>query len=608
VTVVVIDDVADAARTARERLLAERNEAGVWSGELSTSALSTATATAALARTARVRPSEAARLEPLVLGGRAWLARHANDDGGFGDTVESPSNLSTTTLAWMALGPRLVPDERDAVARAHRTAEAWIVERLGGLDAPRLARALEGIYGDDKTFAAPILAACAIGDAFEDAASVWREVPRLPYELAALPQSTFRWLGLRVVSYALPALIAIGQAIDVHRERAAGPLARTRRATRAPTLRVLERIQPENGGFLEATPLTSFVLLSLASIGHAQHLVARRAAEFLVASVRSDGSWPIDTNLTTWATTLAVSALSGAGTPIDGAERVRAWLLDQQYREVHPYTGAAPGGWAWTDLPGGVPDADDTAGALLALRVLGDPDGASRRAALAGARWLRSLQNRDGGIPTFCRGWGQLPFDRSACDLTAHALRAWSAWHTALTTDEARRFDRASRRALGYLVRTQRGDGAWVPLWFGNQHEPAKQNPLYGTSRVLRAAAVLSAGAGARAAAERGLAWLLGAQHADGAFGGAPGLAPTIEETALGLEALCACRAAGIGEVDVGPFVDSAVRWLVRATDGGTRFEPSPIGLYFAQLWYSERLYPIVFTASALGRAARTPA
>ena len=47
--------------------------------------------------------------------------------------------------------------------------------------------------------------------------------------------------------------------------------------------------------------------------------------------------------------------------------RTRAWLLAQQHRQVHPYTRAAPGGWAWTDLSGGVPDADDTSGALLAL-------------------------------------------------------------------------------------------------------------------------------------------------------------------------------------------------------------------------------------------------
>ena len=45
-------------------------------------------------------------------------------------------------------------------------------------------------------------------------------------------------------------------------------------------------------------------------------------------------------------------------------------------------------------------------------------------AARAGLGWLLDLQNHDGGWPTFCRGWGHLPFDRSGTDLTAHALRA----------------------------------------------------------------------------------------------------------------------------------------------------------------------------------------
>ena len=44
-----------------------------------------------------------------------------------------------------------------------------------------------------------------------------------------------------------------------------------------------------------------------------------------------------------------------------------------------------------------------------------------------GVKWLLDLQNRDGGWPTFCRGWGKLPFDRSGADLTAHALRAIEA-------------------------------------------------------------------------------------------------------------------------------------------------------------------------------------
>ena len=38
--------------------------------------------------------------------------------------------------------------------------------------------------------------------------------------------------------------------------------------------------------------------------------------------------------------------------------------------------------------------------------------------------------------------------------------------------------------------------------------------------------------------------------------------------------------------------------------DGRFR-EPSPIGFYFAKLWYFEKLYPIIFTVAALGRARR---
>lgn len=65
-------------------------------------------------------------------------------------------------------------------------------------------------------------------------------------------------------------------------------------------------------GFLEATPLTSFVCMSLLGCDLFDHLVTQRCLQFIEASVREDGSWPIDTNLTTWVTTLSVNAL-GAG-------------------------------------------------------------------------------------------------------------------------------------------------------------------------------------------------------------------------------------------------------------------------------------------------------
>jgi hypothetical protein len=37
-------------------------------------------------------------------------------------------------------------------------------------------------------------------------------------------------------------------------------------------------------------------------------------------------------------------------------------------------------------------------------------------------------------------------------------------------------------------------------------------------------------------------------------------------------------------------------------------FNPSPIGLYFANLWYSEELYPVIMTADALNSAANLSA
>src|SRR5205823_13797872 len=100
---------------------------------------------------------------------------------------------------------------------------------------------------------------------------------------------------------------------------------------------------------------------SMASMGVGSHGVARKGVDFLSASARADGSWAIDTNLATWTTTLAVKALAHQPGVLSPEQRLalRKWLLAQQWRDEHPYTHAAPGGWAWTDQPGGVPDADD---------------------------------------------------------------------------------------------------------------------------------------------------------------------------------------------------------------------------------------------------------
>ena len=589
---------------AIERLLTSRTPAGHWTGQLSSSALSTATAVNALrlADAAAAATGRPPQFGSLIRRGCDWLAATQLPDGSWGDTTISQGNLSTTLLTWSSLAalaaakPLAQPGLAAVIDRAARRICDW----TGGLSANAIAAALAAAYGRDRTFSVPILTHILLADRFGDhrTTAAWRVVPQLPFELAALPQRWFRLVDLQVVSYALPALIAIGQVRHAFRP-AVGPASWLRRAAKARTLRTLETIQPDGGGFLEATPLTSFVTMSLVAMGLAEHPVARAGLAFLAASVRPDGSWPIDTNLATWNTTTAVAALAAGGRLDDhltAAEQatIRDWLLDQQWRRVHPYTGAAPGGWAWTDLPGGVPDADDTSGAVLALAALtggGDAD-QSHAAAAAGLDWLAGLANRDGGLPTFCRGWGRLPFDTSCPDITAHFLRAVAAWPIA-----ADRHREVIAKAQRYLTATQQADGSWLPLWFGNETHPEQANPTYGTAKV-----VLATGD------RRGVDWLLKAQAADGGFGAAAGLPASVEETALAVEALAAVLptlAEGPQAKQAATAVCRGIEWLMAATAGGNQFPAAPIGLYFAKLWYFEELYPLSFTVAACERAGR---
>jgi len=604
-----------ARRAAVAELLGRRNADGHWTGTLSSSALSTATAINAL------RLVDASGHAARIESGVRWLAATQLADGSWGDTVASKGNLSTTLLCWAVLGA--VANGRtngrtngDAATAAVERAAASIRAKAGSLEPAALAAALAAIYGRDRTFSVPILTHIALCGRFGDPRKpeTWQVIPQLPFELAALPQAWFRLVDMQVVSYALPALIAIGQVRHAVAP-ARGVLTPLRNAARERTLRTLAAIQPDNGGYLEATPLTSFVTMSLAGMGLATHRVARRGVAFLTQSQRPDGSWPIDTNLATWVTTQSVAALAAGGLLAEhlgpgDREAIRHWLLGQQWNREHPYTGAAAGGWAWTDLPGGVPDADDTSGAVVALSQLETaeacvPSNEVQRATAAGLDWLANLANRDGGLPTFCRGWGRLPFDTSCPDITAHAIRAAECWSPfANVADGLNARGAASRQrmlasARRYLVNAQAADGSWCPLWFGNEHHAAQANPTYGTARVVLATLD-----------PRGAEWLLGCMRADGGVGGGPGLTPSIEETALTVEALARVAAESRNSTlrsRATNAVASGVAWLLEHTASGTRFPTAPIGLYFAKLWYDEELYPLAFTVAALERAAAIP-
>jgi squalene-hopene/tetraprenyl-beta-curcumene cyclase len=525
-------EINQAIQNTRDYLLAECLPEGRWEGALSSSALATAVASFALQSAGRTERAQR---------GFQWLENNRNADGGWGDSPESPSNFTTTLLARCALG-------------------------MPTGDPEKLAAEILRFYGKDRTFSVPILTMAMLAGKLGDD---WSAIPQLPFELAVFPHKFYRFLNLPVVSYALPALIAIGLVRHKHKP---ATLAFYRNGLIQKVLKILETIQPESGGFLEAAPLTGFVAMSLIGAGLQDHPVTQNCIRFLEETMRADGSWPIDINLSTWVTSLSIRALEGDLSE-ELKNKLRTHLIETQWKQVHPFTHADPGGWGWTNRQGGAPDADDTAAALIALHQLGgDPAVAEE-----GILWLMMLQNRDGGMPTFCKGWGKLPFDKSCADLTAHMIRAFSLWQNELGEDcRAAMYD-SILTGVGYLAKQQRPDGTWLPLWFGSQTNPKHENPVYGTCRVLEALRVLDEKEfpcirSMKARAMQGLEQL------------------ALDELCIEELALVVAQ------------TGKGVELLLEKTANGTDFPASPIGLYFASLWYSEKLYPPIFTLEALKR------
>ena len=106
-------------------IISLRNEKGSWDGKLSNSALSTAIAVFALWK------YDKEKYDLQINRGLNWLSQNVNLDGGWGDTIRSKSNLSTTLLTWACLS--IVKDSPEYVDTIYN-AENWLTDRLKKLD------------------------------------------------------------------------------------------------------------------------------------------------------------------------------------------------------------------------------------------------------------------------------------------------------------------------------------------------------------------------------------------------------------------------------------------------------------------------------------------
>ena len=243
----------------------------------------------------------------------------------------------------------------------------------------------------------------------------------------------------------------------------------------AGSARFLESRQAGSGGFAEAGrvpdgQLTAWAALGLVA-GDGSAAARGRAREFLRSAPLAPGS-AIDL-------ALRVVALESLGDrPAELLDRLRRHrpgdLVNETIWTVIALRGAgeqpspvlvqallaaqAPGGgWPWSR--GGLPDSNDTAAAIQALRAAGIGGAAVRRGVVA----LRSFQNRDGGF-------GLTKGRASDAQSTAWAIQALIAAG-----------ERVGKPPFLFLARLRREDGSYrysaayatTPVWVTAQVLPA---------------------------------------------------------------------------------------------------------------------------------------
>jgi squalene-hopene/tetraprenyl-beta-curcumene cyclase len=612
----------DALAKARDHLLGLQQQGGWWKGELETNVTMDA-------EDLLLRRFLGVLDERDLVPSSAWIRSQQRSDGTWGNFYGGPADLSTTVEAYTAL--RLAGDPPDAV---HMSAARRSILERGGLERTRVFTriwlALFGIWP-------------------------WQDLPTLPPEVVFFPT----WFPLNIYDFAcwarqtiVPLTVVgalrpvrpLGFGLDELRTGAPAtprhpistwkgrfqrldgllrayerhPNRRLRRAALRQASRWIVRRQEADGSWGGIQPPWVYSMMALSLLGYPlDHPVMRASFDGLDRfTIRENGVRRLEAcQSPVWDTALSVIALSDAGLPPDHPALARAgtWLLDEEIRVPGDWAvrrpGLEPSGWAFEFANDTYPDIDDTAEVVLALRRVEVADRARLDASIdRGVRWLLGMQSSDGGwgafdadnTRTLCR---ELPFcdfgeviDPPSADVTAHSVE--------MLAGEGLALDPRIQRGLGWLARSQKGDGSWFGRWGANH--------VYGTGAAVPAA--VAAGVSRfDPRIRRAVRWLEEHQTADGGWGEDlrsyrdptwVGLGEsTASQTAWALLALLAA-----GERD-SPAVLRAVTWLAETQrPDGTWDEPWFTGTGFPGDFYiNYHMYRLVFPVQALGRFVAGP-
>jgi squalene-hopene/tetraprenyl-beta-curcumene cyclase len=304
-----------------------------------------------------------------------------------------------------------------------------------------------------------------------------------------------------------------------------------------------------------------------------------------------------------WDTVLAMIALADAGLKPDDPALASAaqWVVGEEVTKRGDWAvrrpDLAPGGWAFEFENDWYPDIDDTAEVVLALSRTGASGDPSIERGIA---WLLGMQCKDGG-------WGAFDVDNTQTLCREHPFCDFGELIDPPSADVTAHIvemlavvghrSYALDRGVAWLLNAQEADGSWFGRWGANH--------VYGTGAAL--VALIAAGVTpSEAVIGRAVAWLVEHQNEDGGWGedlrsyDDPAWIgrghSTASQTGWALQGLIAA-----GERDA---VRRGVQFLVDTQlEDGTWDEPWYTGTGFPSAFYiNYHLYRMVFPLSALGR------
>jgi squalene-hopene/tetraprenyl-beta-curcumene cyclase len=376
----------------------------------------------------------------------------------------------------------------------------------------------------------------------------------------------------------------------------------------------LLRHQEANGSFGGIEPCYLLSAMALKSVGYTEkHPVLRRAVDAARELIWEMGDKALCMPCVSpnWNTALAMKALLASGLSPNHPTLMRAarWLVEHQIFKRGDWSvkrpKLEPGGWAFEFFNDWYPDVDDSAVIVAVLAEVATDDlNAKDRSLVAGANWVIGMQSKKGGFAAFdvdadARWLNELPLadveaviDPPCPDLTGRVLEM-------MGTLGYRADHPAARRAIAWLRGAQEAEGSWWGRW-GVNH-------IYGTFSAL--AGLRAIGLDPRQPwIRRAVGWLKSRQNPDGGWGESclsdkdpkwRGRGPsTASQTAWALIGLLA------GEDGLGDNVMRGVRWLVeRQNQAGSWDEREFTGNGFPNHFYMRYyLYPHYFPLMALGQ------